>query len=162
MPFESRQKLNPTKKVPQHLAHKPVYALPYEIFDGEYAGDTDAKYLTVGLAQYDSDKVSMKVMRHVTESNRWSRESEETPIHRVIDLSILLAKVLFDPRNGTINIPANTFQNQRSELIIIPEQRTYGEMASYNAYLSENSEQMKARFNKLADVLNTLREEGKI
>lgn len=42
---------------PTWLKHSPIYMLPYEHFDGRYALHTDAKYLSVGLAQwrYDSD-----------------------------------------------------------------------------------------------------------
>jgi hypothetical protein len=161
MPFNSRGNYQSSEALPDHLKHKPVYALPYEHFDGEYAGDTDALYLTVGLAQYDPDKVSVKVMRYI-ESGRWSRESEETPVHRVIDLTILLAKALYGSQNKIVTIPKSTFANQNSEIIISPEQRTYGQMASYNAYLAEKGDFIKERLNKLADTLNELKNEGLI
>jgi len=65
--------------------------VPYERFDGSYAGNTDAKYLSLGLAQWrgpaDPDAVSAKVWRYV--EGKWSRMSEELPLHRVIDRNCL-------------------------------------------------------------------------
>jgi hypothetical protein len=66
---------------PLHLKHCPTFMVPYEPFDGPYVEDTDAKYLSVGLAQWrnpdDPDAVSAKVWRYV--DGKWSRMSEEIP-----------------------------------------------------------------------------------
>ena len=68
--------------------------LPYEPFDGPYSGDTDALYLSIGLAQWrdtdDTYELSAKVWRMPEE--KWSRMSEEIPLHRLADLCILLTK----------------------------------------------------------------------
>ena len=86
-------------KIPTTLKHKPVIVSEnYENIDGRYAYDSDAKGLSLGLAQWnDRGKVdiSAKVWRYTGE--KWSRQSEELPMHRVIDLAILIcrAKVHF-------------------------------------------------------------------
>ena len=68
-----------TKNIPTWLAHKPIVACRYGNGFGDDSGD--AKYLSVGRAQYDQQCVSVKVFRHSGE--RWSRQSEEIPIHRL-------------------------------------------------------------------------------
>ncbi|MGD9676860.1 MAG: DUF6530 family protein [Vulcanibacillus sp.] len=79
-------------KIPTTLKHKPVIVSEdYENIDGRYAYKTDAKGLSLGLAQWnDRGKVdiSAKVWRYTGE--KWSRQSEELPLHRVIDLAILV------------------------------------------------------------------------
>jgi hypothetical protein len=81
-------------KIPTTLKHKPVIvAEDYEKVDGRYAYQSDAKGLSLGLAQWnDRGKVdiSAKVWRHTGE--KWSRQSEELPMHRVLDLAILICQ----------------------------------------------------------------------
>lgn len=81
-------------KIPTALKHKPVIVSEnYENVDGRYAYNTDAKGLSLGLAQWnDRGKVdiSAKVWRHTGE--KWSRQSEEMPLHRVLDLAILVCR----------------------------------------------------------------------
>lgn len=81
-------------KIPVTLKHKPVVvAENYENVDGAKAYRSDAKGLSLGLAQWnDRGKVdiSAKVWRHT--GGKWSRQSEELPIHRVLDLAILICK----------------------------------------------------------------------
>jgi hypothetical protein len=81
-------------KIPTKLKHKPVIVCEnYENVDGRNAYDSDAKGLSLGLAQWnDRGKVdiSAKVWRHT--GNKWSRQSEELPLHRVLDLAILVAR----------------------------------------------------------------------
>jgi hypothetical protein len=81
-------------KIPTNLKHKPVIVSEnYENVDGRYAYNTDAKGLSLGLAQWnDRGKVdiSAKVWRYTGE--KWSRQSEELPLHRVLDLAILVSR----------------------------------------------------------------------
>jgi len=81
-------------KIPTTLKHKPVIVSEdYEKVDGRYAYQSDAKGLSLGLAQWnDRGKVdiSAKVWRHTGE--KWSRQSEELPMHRVLDLAILICQ----------------------------------------------------------------------
>ena len=81
-------------EIPTTLKHKPVIVSEnYENIDGRSAYHTDAKGLSLGLAQWnDRGKVdiSAKVWRHTGE--KWSRQSEELPLHRVLDLAILVCR----------------------------------------------------------------------
>jgi hypothetical protein len=80
--------------IPTTLKHKPVVVVEnYEHIDGRSAYDSDAKGLSLGLAQWNdrgSIEISAKVWRHTGE--KWSRQSEELPLHRVLDLAILIAR----------------------------------------------------------------------
>lgn len=81
-------------KIPTNLKHKPVIVSEnYENVDGRNAYQSDAKGLSLGLAQWnDRGKVdiSAKVWRYTGE--KWSRQSEELPLHRVLDLAILVCR----------------------------------------------------------------------
>jgi len=80
--------------IPTTLKHKPVVVVEnYENIDGRYAYNTDAKGLSLGLAQWNDRgkvEISAKVWRHTGE--KWSRQSEELPLHRVLDLAILVCR----------------------------------------------------------------------
>ena len=80
-------------KIPTSLKHKPVIVSEdYDKIDGRDI-KSDAKGLSVGLAQWnDRGKVdvSAKIWRYTGE--KWSRQSEEMPLHRVIDLAIFVCR----------------------------------------------------------------------
>ncbi len=83
-------------KIPTTLKHKPVIVSEnYENVDGRYAYNSDAKGLSLGLAQWNDRgrvDISAKVWRYTGE--KWSRQSEELPLHRVLDLAILVCRAL--------------------------------------------------------------------
>lgn len=89
-------------KVPTYLKHKPVIvAEDYENIDGRNAGKSDAKGLSLGLAQWNDRgkvEISAKVWRHT--GGKWSRQSEELPLHRVLDLGILICRSLLHFREA--------------------------------------------------------------
>lgn len=74
-------------KIPTHLSHKPILSVEYEKYDSFYKNDSDAKFLSIGKAGYDNSKLSVKVWRNT--GVKWSRQSEELPLHRNLDLTIL-------------------------------------------------------------------------
>ena len=86
-------------KAPTNLSHKPILTVEdYDFIDGKYVENTDAKALSIGLAQWDVADLSGKVWRH--SGNKWSRQSEELPLHRILDLSILtIASFIEDPES---------------------------------------------------------------
>lgn len=104
-------------KIPTTLKHKPVIVSEnYENIDGRKAYNTDAKGLSLGLAQWnDRGKldISAKIWRYTGE--KWSRQSEEMPMHRVLDLAILICRStlyfqdayrfpkLYNPENPTVD-----------------------------------------------------------
>ncbi|EEZ5633470.1 hypothetical protein L6X98_003540 [Escherichia coli] len=79
-------------KIPTHLKHKPILEVPnYDKIDGPYVDDTDAMGLSIGIAQWNTagwTELSAKVWRNP--GDKWSRQSEELPLHRVIDLASLI------------------------------------------------------------------------
>jgi len=81
-------------KIPAELKHKPVIVSEeYDKIDGRKAGNTDAMGLSLGLAQWNDRgnvDISAKIWRHT--GDKWSRQSEELPFHRVLDLAILICK----------------------------------------------------------------------
>ncbi|MGI5876223.1 MAG: DUF6530 family protein [Dethiobacteria bacterium] len=89
-------------KIPTTLKHKPVIVSEnYENVDGRYAYNSDAKGISLGLAQWnDRGKVdlSAKVWRHT--GQKWSRQSEELPLHRVLDLAILVCRTVLHFREA--------------------------------------------------------------
>lgn len=80
--------------IPVSLKHKPVIVSSnYENVDGRQAYNSDAKGLSLGLAQWnDRGKVdiSAKIWRYT--GGKWSRQSEEMPLHRVLDLTLLICR----------------------------------------------------------------------
>lgn len=104
-------------KIPRQLKHKPVIVVEdYDKIDGKLAYGSDAKGISLGLAQWNERgkvDISAKIWRYTGE--KWSRQSEEMPIHRVLDLSILIARSkqyfmeayrhekLYDPENPQID-----------------------------------------------------------
>ncbi len=88
--------------IPTELKHKPVIiSEDYDLIDGRFAGGSDAKGLSLGLAQWNERgnvDISAKIWRHTGE--KWSRQSEEMPLHRVLDLAIFIckAKLFFKER----------------------------------------------------------------
>jgi len=81
-------------KIPTGLKHKPVIvSADYNRIDGRNAPNSDAQGLSLGLAQWNERglvDISAKVWRHT--GGKWSRQSEELPLHRVLDLAIMIVK----------------------------------------------------------------------
>lgn len=104
-------------EIPTTLKHKPVIvAEDYAHIDGRNAYETDAQGLSLGLAQWNDRgrvDISAKIWRHTGE--KWSRQSEEMPLHRVLDLAILVCRAaqhfreayrypkLYDPAQPTLD-----------------------------------------------------------
>jgi hypothetical protein len=90
-----------TLKIPTTLSHTPILTVEnYETIDGNNAGDSDAKGLSIGIAQWNAagkTELSAKVWRH--SGNRWSRQSEELPLHRVLDLATLICTAIDYAKN---------------------------------------------------------------
>lgn len=145
------------------LKHRPVFLVPYAAYDGPYAGATDCLFLSLGWAQYDPRSASLKTLRH--SGSKWSRQSEEIPLHRAVDLVIVLARAIRAMRDGShlhnINLPADTFENQ-TDTVLIPA-GAVSSVAEGEAFGREiTSELVRHRLRKLRDVLNELHDAGTI
>lgn len=81
-------------KAPRNLKHKPILEVTdYDSIDGHRVNNTDAKCLSIGVAQWNNGigkELSAKVWRQV--DDRWSRQSEELPLNRVLDLATLVCE----------------------------------------------------------------------
>jgi hypothetical protein len=102
--------------IPTTLKHKPVFVSDgYDRIDGRIS-DSDAKGLSLGLAQWNERgkvDISAKVWRYT--GQKWSRQSEELPLHRVFDLAIVICSAmahmreayrfekLYDPAHPTLD-----------------------------------------------------------
>jgi hypothetical protein len=147
--------------VPEHLEHKPVFSIPYRDFDGIHVGNTDARFLSIGLAQYDEDCVSAKTMRHIR--GRWSRQAEELPLHRAVDLTLFIAETLFGSHNDHVTIPSGTFENQREDLpVAMNTNRSEDEIVRFRDFMDRHGPQLRRRLRALASVLDDLRGNGNL
>lgn len=157
-------------QIPTQLKHKPVIVCEnYENVDGRYAYQSDAKGLSLGLAQWnDRGRVdsSAKVWRYTGE--KWSRQSEELPLWRVLDLAILVArsaqyfqeegyryKDLYDKENPQIDRVG--LQGDAMTLRVCTENPCINEdMALFHKALSEEGERLGERFAALARILGQM------
>ena len=153
-------------KIPTSLKHKPVIvAEEYDKIDGKSAYKSDAKGLSLGLAQWnDRGKIdiSAKVWRHTGE--KWSRQSEELPLHRILDLAILIAKTkqyfseayryekLYDPNKDQIEKIG--LQGDALNLSICKDNPMIDEdIQLFSLALSKDDELLSERLKTLADIL---------
>lgn len=141
--------------LPTDLEHQPLRAVPYVSHDGKWAGDTDAQYLSLGRAQWGAQDLSAKVFRHV--ETRWSRQSEELPVHRAIDLTMFIAVALFGKND---ELPANTLENQPYPLTMQPSPAPSHEPLEHE--YADDISRARARLQKLREVLNDLHQIGTI
>lgn len=73
--------------IPYWLQHKPIYACNYT----KLAPTSDLKYISVGRAQWDNKcSASVKSFRWNESKKRWSRMSEEIPIDRLPEMTMML------------------------------------------------------------------------
>ena len=157
--YDSENSSKPDLELPRHLEHKPIYATPYQRFDGIYGSNSDAKYLSVGLAQWNNSDLSVKVMRHT--GNRWTRQAEEFPLHRVFDAANFLAKVLLDIQEDTVDIKPNTFTNQSVGLLVKKENINKQQQEIFEDFMNENKDFIINRLDSLYETLKSLKSDGK-
>lgn len=134
-------------KSPKHLSHKPLVSVnDYDKVDGMYRNNTDAKALSIGYAQWDNNELSMKVWR---KRKRWSPQSEELPLHRNLDLTILLLHVLFDetPNPDSFLVKAQTLFSEDQK----------GGIEEIKKYYQKNKSFLEPRLKELRELLNKMK-----
>lgn len=155
--------------IPTTLKHKPVIIVEnYGNVDGRQAYNSDAKGLSLGLAQWnDRGKVdiSAKVWRYTGE--KWSRQSEEMPLHRVLDLAILVCKgkqhfqeayrhpKLYDETNPRIDRVGLQGDAMTVE-ICTDNPRIDEDIQLFSQALSRDDELLSERLHLLADLLRDM------
>ena len=138
-----------SKRIPTHLKHKPILAVEsYDNIDGPYKGNTDAKGLSLGGAQWDNDELSLKVWRHTDE--KWSRQSEELPLHRVLDLATLLCKALGYAKSGELK-PSPDFN-----VTILGEQEQVQAMLKSLSLELEKDSNINIALNRLKQAIEDI------
>ena len=129
-------------KSPKNLKHKPIISVNnYDEIYAQYRKNTDVRALSIGTAQYDNTEISLKVWRH--SGTKWSRQSEELPLHRNIDLNILLLGSLMTDINS--GFPKT---NLREEI----DSET--KCKDIKDYYKSHEQFLKPRLEELRDKLN--------
>jgi hypothetical protein len=155
--------------IPTELKHKPVIVCEnYENIDGRYAYKTDAKGLSLGLAQWNDRgkvEISAKVWRHTGE--KWSRQSEELPLHRVLDLAILVCRArqyfadayrfekLYDPANPQVD-RVGLQGDAMTVSVCTANQKLDEDIKLFQQALSQDDELISERLNTLARILKDM------
>ncbi len=157
-------------RIPTTLKHKPVIvAEDYGNIDGRTAYKTDTQGLSLGLAQWnDRGKldISAKVWRYTGE--KWSRQSEELPLHRVIDLAILICRSklffreesyrhpkLYDPEKPVIDRVG--LQGDAMTVAVCTEnERIDEDIQLFSRALSQDDELLGERMRVLARILKEM------
>ncbi len=153
-------------KIPTTLKHKPVIVSEnYERVDGRKCYDSDAKGLSLGLAQWNDRgrvEISAKVWRYTGE--KWSRQSEELPLTRVIDLAILVARTeayfreayrypkLYDPDHPQID-RIGMQGDALNVAVATDNERIDEDIALFRDALMQDDELLSERLRILARVL---------
>jgi len=161
-------------KIPTTLKHKPVIVSEnYENVDGRNAYNSDAKGLSLGLAQWnDRGKVdiSAKVWRYTGE--KWSRQSEELPLHRVLDLAILILRSqlhfreayryekLYDTKNTVIDRVGMQGDAMNVE-VCTDNEKIDEDIKLFRQALSDDDEIIGERLAILARLLNEMGYSGR-
>jgi hypothetical protein len=135
---EQAQETFPPVNVPMHLSHKPIIACDYSAYTNAY---DDAKFLSIGHAQYDYDAASIKIFRH--KGKKWSRQSEELPINRVGDIALLLLAAMKKVYNSSSE------QTILNEVILKVD-----ELDFLKAEFENNKERIKRSFLEIKRLLN--------
>ena len=156
-------------EIPTTLKHKPVIvAEDYAHIDGRTAYHTDAQGLSLGLAPWNDRgrvDISAKVWRHTGE--KWSRQSEELPLHRVLDLAILVCRAaqhfreayrypkLYDPNAPTIDRIGLQGDAMTVE-VCTTNPKIDEDIQLFAQALSQDDELLGERFRTLARVLEEM------
>lgn len=115
------------------LSHKPIVYLDYEKRD---EGLGEAKILSVGRATWDNNCIGVKVWRKNPDDS-WSRQSEDVPLWRVLDMSILLVSIL----KGQEKMIGGVVQDEKEKEYL-------------DEYLKNDMDQLQCRLDCLKSLLN--------
>lgn len=120
-------------ELPLNLTHEPIVEVKYS--DVDEAGD--ARFLSLGKATWNNEDYSAKVWRWSDENEKWSRQSEELPLWRVLDLARLVIAAIKRTDSGM------------SENIIDDK-----DFEALKEYLDDNMKLYIPRINELKRILD--------
>lgn len=118
-------------ELPTWLKHKPIIVVDEYPKKDVYSGD--AQFLSIGKAQWDNEDYSAKVWRYSEDAKKWSRQSEELPIPRILDLATLVIAAIQGDK---------TWMNEH-----IVNKEDYDSLCDY---LKDNMATYSERINRLA------------
>ena len=133
--------------LPMGLAHKPVVACDYQDINdalGDFDSD-DARFISVGHAQWNQDDLSVKVFR-VGNSGRWSRQSEEVPAQRLPYMMAMLLATIYKIQNSSKNTDSGM-----NEKIVASQ-----DMDLLRDQIHALAEPLKDGFKRVGDLLNMI------
>lgn len=135
----SKQEIAPTE---DYLKHKAAISTrDYYKHDGEFAPNTDARVLSIGLSTYEDEKyISAKVWRRG--QYNWSRQSEDLPLHRVLDLSIMIISALVAKKTGKL-------ENHYLDLEYIKDV----DLQTFHQYLNNQRPELDERLQEISLML---------
>ena len=157
-------------KIPITLKHKPVIvAEDYEKIDGRNAYHTDAKGLSLGLAQWnDRGKVDISAIICRYTGEKCSRQSEEMPFHRVLDLAILICRSQLYLRNEAYRYP-DGYQEEKPQIdriglqgdamtvaVCTENEKIKEDMELFRRALGEDDELLGERLTVLSRILKEM------
>lgn len=125
------------KNIPTNLRHIPIVYIDYEDID-VYGG---AKFLSLGRATWNKDDCSAKIWRESAE--HWSRQSEELPLARLLDLSILLISMIKSNNNKSYFKEKNIKISKTEDVEFLMD------------YLNDNMQLYLPKIEQIKDLLYT-------
>lgn len=149
--------------------HKPVVVSEnYDRVDGRHARNTDVQALSLGLTRESDHKkaaITAKVWKNAGENG--ASQPEELPLHRVLDLSLLLCRSLahfhdayryehfYDPQKPVIDRIA--LQGDALNVAICTDNASLQEdIKQFSQILSDDGELIGERLRSLAKVLREM------
>lgn len=125
-----------------HLKHKAVISTTnYQYIDHPALGSgTDARALSMGLATWNPNEISAKIWRY--NGSQWKRSSEEMPLHRILDCTIMIISALLNARDGNL-------ENHFLDLDILDK----GEVILLNDFLTKNKDMLGERLEEISLLL---------
>ena len=148
-----------------NLNQKPnVIVNDYDTQDGQFVGNTDCKAIAIGPSSYRNG-ISVKIQRYITQSNnisKWSRQSEELPLHRSVDSVIFLVAELINKgfsKGGKIVPPSQMtypYVQGRNMNIIRPNYPGKTPEQRYEKELQTEFVQLDDRFQELSNLLKKM------
>lgn len=145
-------------KIPMNLEHKPVFIVEdYYQVDG-YNGEetTDAQGLSIGIAQWSGRhnfEISSKIWRYT--GKKWSRQSEELPLHRLLDLTTFLCLVLNYVSTGIMK-PSINIQGKNLPIGLVQDKYSDQDLKDLKEFIDSNKELLDDRLKTLSRNLKDL------
>ncbi|OIB01882.1 hypothetical protein AK95_03005 [Paenibacillus sp. LC231] len=155
--------------IPASTNHKPVIISDnYGKVDGRFAYKTDVRALSLGLSEQNEDgraHIAAKVWRAAEE--HWAGPMDELPLHRILDLSILICSALthfseayrfedlYDPQHPVID-RIGLQGNAMTVAVCTDNEQIQEDIKLFNEALSDNSEMIGERLRTLTRMLEEL------